>query len=136
MCGPLRGFGSNFWALAAVVALGVLPGSVRACWLGFRNDLNVPVIVQGSSVVNKVVRQGKPHLLYPGEVSWDCILQPGVKAIRVYDAKARGRVLYEGPVTCGAKDLLFSVTIDSGPPPRAVLAPAKLPMAMPGRMSR
>ena len=45
-------------------------------WLGFRNDTNGLVIVQGVSIVNRVPRQGPRHVLKPGQESWDKMITP------------------------------------------------------------
>ena len=113
------------------------PGlTVEAAWLGLRNDLQVPVVVQSSSVLNNNVRRGKPRLLYPGEVAWDGILQSGVKLIEVYDAKGR-QLLYREQIRCAGDDQFYSLRSDRAARKPVTLAPAKMPANTPGgRMTR
>jgi len=96
--------------LATVLGVLLAPGAVHASWIGFRNDTDIPVVVQGASVVNHRLRWGKPHLLYPGELCWDCIVQAGKKQIVVCDAKKR--VLARLFLKCGTADQFFSVQPD------------------------
>ena len=119
----LWGFSTLKVILLSFLGLVALPAAGQAAWMGFRNDVNVTIVVQGSSVVQGEVRLGKPHLLYPGEVSWDCIVQPGTKQILIFDTKKR--LLLNGTVTAGADDLFFSVQI--APPGLARLVPLKPP---------
>src|SRR5262249_45328732 len=95
--------------LLALTTLAVLPGSVQAAWLGFRNDLKTPIAIQTVTVVNGIARE-KPRILvlYPGEVSLDPVLQPVNKQIVIADGKMPKRILYQDtiPVT---KDLFYSV---------------------------
>jgi len=128
----LPGAGCLRRAFLACLALAVWAGGAEAGWLGLRNDLPTPVIVQGATVVNNVARPGRPHLLYPGEVTWDSILAPSVKHVVITDPKARNRVLYQGPIRCAGNDLFFSLRIDPAPPGRVLLVPGKVPAA-PGK---
>jgi hypothetical protein len=112
------------------------PTVANAAWFGVRNDSQIPVVFQGASVVNNVVRRGKPHLLQPGQEAWE-LVQPGPKIISVYDARVPSRVLFEGPIVCGNLDMFFSIQVGVVvvPPgvqvPQARLIPAK-PRTQPG----
>ncbi len=48
-----------------------------AAGVGFRNDLKVPVIVQGVSLINKMQRRGQPFIVQPGKTVWDSNLPLG-----------------------------------------------------------
>jgi hypothetical protein len=115
------------WLLLAGLGLGAWPASAHGAWLGYRNDTKTPVIVQSHSIVNRMIRQGRPHLLYSGEVAWDPIIQAGQKIITVYDAKTRA-VLFQTTVTVTA-DLFLSAQPDG--PGKAKLVPAKMPKNKP-----
>jgi hypothetical protein len=137
----VRGLRAAALALLAVGLLGAIPAPGRAAWLGYRNDTKQPVIVQGAMVQGRIVRRGAAHLLYRGDVAWDCILVPGTKIITVYDANNPNKVLWQGPVVVGAADLFFSIQFDKPPPPRKgqrptppriQLVPTKLPTPPPG----
>ena len=71
--------------LAALMLTAAVPGTVRAAWLGYRNETKSPIIVQAASIQRNVVRRGAAHLLYTRDVAWDVVLQPGAKVITVYD---------------------------------------------------
>src|SRR5262245_50922953 len=60
--------------------------------VGFRNDLKVPVIVQGVSLVNNMPKRGQPILVNPGKTGWDNNLPQGFRIFTVYDYNA-GRIL-------------------------------------------
>lgn len=128
----LWGFSTLPAILLIFLVLTAWPVVGRAAWMGFRNDINIPIIVQGASVIRGEVHQGKLHVLYPGEVSWDCIVQPGTKQIRIYDPQKR--VLLNGTVTAADGDLFFSVQIV--PPGQARLVPVKAPAPPQGKVPR
>lgn len=104
----------------------VVPAGVQAAWLGFRNDLRTPVIIQTHNVVNGVVTREKPRILVlaAGEISIDPVIQPVHKLIEIRDAKTN-RVLFREtrPIT---KDTFFSLQVN--PPDKVKLVEAKLPM--------
>jgi hypothetical protein len=86
-----------------------MPVVALAGSIGFRNDTKGPVIVQGMSIINGVVRQGKRLTLQPGDVAYDTVVVPGNKLIIVRDAKQPTRTLYQGTIQCGRNNLFFSV---------------------------
>jgi hypothetical protein len=120
-------------ALIALAVLAALPAASRAGWLGFRNDLPVPVFVQGVGIVNNMVNRGKVYRLYPGEVSQEFILQTGSRQISVYDARNTRRILCQQTITCTG-DQLFSLQLDSTG--QVKLVTAKFPKRTPGRPTK
>jgi hypothetical protein len=122
----------------AVGLLALLPTNADAAWLGFKNQLSGPVIIQNAVIVNNVVRRGKPALLQPGASGWDAIPQPGSVMVTIYDANQPSRILFQGTVM-SVKDLFFAVETDSTIPagaklmPRAKLTPTMPPMPPPRR---
>jgi hypothetical protein len=146
----LRGYPT---AVVCLLVLGVVaaePARATAAWLGFRNDMKVPVIVQGTTVLRIgqriIVRQGKAMVLSPGDVSWEPVLEAGNRYITVTEANPPGRVLHQGVVPVVGNDLFFSIQLDPPPPPakgekplppRAKLVLTKPPMPPPRpRMGR
>jgi hypothetical protein len=109
--------------LAPLIVL-VLPAGLQAAWLGFRNDVKVPLIVRANIVVNNTIRAGKPYVVYPGEISWDAVLQPGNRVIEIRDAKNPKRILFQDTITIN-KDAFYSIQLD--PPNNLKLVPAKMP---------
>jgi hypothetical protein len=120
------GFGACKGTLLGIALLALAPGSLQAAWLGFRNDVNVPVIVQGGVVVipGKQIRWDKPRLLYPGEIFWDAILKPGNKIISIYEAKKPNRMVYQDTITI-SEDVFYSIQPD--PPGKVKLIKTKMP---------
>jgi hypothetical protein len=125
----LCSFGTAKWMVLTILVGGMLPSSLEAAWLGFRNDLKFPIVVQGTTIINNVVRRDKPQVLYPGEVSWDPILRPGSKVIMIYDAKRTARPLFQENVTI--KDDLF-LSVQGDAVGKIQLVPTKMPL-MPRR---
>lgn len=99
--------------LLGLCTLGASASEAEAAWLGFRNDTKDPIIVQGMSVVAGQTRQGRRHILQPGQEGWDIIAAPGLKKIIIVDAKQPTRVLYQDSVNIGATDQFFSIQLDT-----------------------
>jgi len=94
--------------LLALGLLGGLPTTVLAAGIGFRNDLNVRVVVQGASSVNNVVRRGQPLVINPGKTLWDTNLPTGDREIIIYGAQPN-RILYRTIVPFQGRDLMLYV---------------------------
>jgi hypothetical protein len=95
-------------ALTGVICLAV-PSGATAGSLGYRNDTEGPVIVQGMSIIRGVLRAGKRHVLQPGDVGWDQIVAPGNKLIIVSDAKQPTKVLYQGTIQFLGNTQFYSI---------------------------
>ena len=117
--------------LLTLAAFGALPVTASAAGIGFRNDLNSPIIVQGETLVNNVLRRGQPLLIYPLKSAWDTNLTAGVRNITIYDARQPNRILLRSyPVPFAGTDQAFRVVIDPGlpnAPPKVKLVPVILP---------
>jgi hypothetical protein len=103
--------------LSAVTALIGLcaPEQAEAAVLGFRNDTNLAVVVQVTSLVNNVPRRGRAQILLPGKF----YVEPTVaanKQILIADAKQpTTRILFNGAIAPAAGDQLFSIQVDAVP---------------------
>lgn len=117
--------------LLACTALAAAPASSRAAWLGLRNDSKTPIIVQTSTVVNNQTCPGRPLILYPGEVTWDCVVQPCIKDITICDAKTKKAIFEKKGTACGTTDVFFS--IQAGTPGQMKLVPTMPPTPPPRR---
>jgi hypothetical protein len=122
----------------ALVVFPLLGGSVRAAGIGFKNDLKIPIIVQGASFENNVIRRGQPLLIYPGKTVWDLNLKPGNRFITIYDARQPTRILFQspanpqrvhpfGPIPFDDQDKLFSVRPLPTNPTRVLPVEMKIP---------
>lgn len=78
--------------------------------VGFRNDTTTPVIVQGVSVVNNMLRRGQPILINAGKTVWDNNLPMGVRYYTIYDANQTSRILLQNQlVRVQTTDQLYSI---------------------------
>jgi hypothetical protein len=120
-------------SLLALALGGFLPARAAAGSLGFQNDTNLVVMVQGSSTdAQGRVHFGQPHKLNPKDTAWEKV-GPGVKNIIIYDPKNPKTIFYQGPINVGVKDELFSVSQDAAknvkiaplPAPGAAMMPKK-----------
>lgn len=114
-------------ALPAVVAIALWPVMADAAVLGFRNETEIPVLVQGISMINRVARRGKLHVLRPGEVSQEPILVPGTILIIIADAKQPTRILSQETLQFTGTDLFYAIQPDL--PNRAREAEQRAPKA-------
>ena len=79
-----RNLGTACVGLCALALLGGLATPAGAAGIGFRNDLNIRIVVQGASNVNNVVRRGQPLVIEPGKTLWDTNLPSGPREIVIY----------------------------------------------------
>jgi hypothetical protein len=105
----LLGSRRGCFAVLAVVAIWLWPVSVQAAVLSFRNETDTPIMVQGISIINRVARRGKLHVLRPGEVGQELILVPGAKLIIVADAKQPTRILCQETIQLAGADLFYAI---------------------------
>src|SRR5262245_46480166 len=63
----------------------MLPAALQAETLTFRNDTNVPVVIQGTCVVRGKVVHDQPQIIQPNGTAK--IQLPGNKTVNIYDAK-------------------------------------------------
>jgi hypothetical protein len=109
----MSNFRRIFAGVLALASLAVLPAAANAAWLGFRNDLAVPVLIQAVSFnKDKQANLGKVSKLYPGEVSWEALVQPGPKLIMLADPKLPNRPLYRRVLNC-TEDSFYSIQLDA-----------------------
>jgi len=101
--------------VALLATLGVGQSFGGPPTIGYRNDTQGPVIVQGLSLVNKTLRRGKVHTLQPGEIAYDVVAFPTNKLVIVADAKQPTRTLFQGTVPFARTDQFFSIQDDSPP---------------------
>jgi hypothetical protein len=104
-----------FPALLALGLLGGFPDSTQAAGIAFHNELKTPVIVQGASNVNNVLRRWPPLTILPGKMDWDTHLPPGKRLIVIYDAQMRNRPLLQQVIQFQGQDMhLYIVPAGAG----------------------
>jgi|SRR6516162_2547868 hypothetical protein len=102
-------------ALSTVIAaISVLlsPDASEASALGFRNDTNVAVVIQVTSLVNNVPRRGRAQVLMPGKYYAEVAVGTN-KQILIADAKQPTRPLYNGAIGPAANDQFFSIQAEA-----------------------
>jgi hypothetical protein len=137
-----RSFGIAAGVLA-LLACGAAPPRNEPPWLGYRNETRATLVVQGATVVNNVIRRGKPRVVYAGDVCWDQV-SPGSKILTIYDARQPNRILYQAAVNVGNADQFFSIQVDAPTkvmvndrvPPRVRLVPVPPPAPPRGEARR
>jgi hypothetical protein len=123
-----RSVGRFCWAKGIVLALcvlGLAPTAVEAASLGYRNDLNVPIVIQTVVVVNNQLRKGKPLILLPGEVSLDPVTPMGARRIIINGARRPNPLLFQDDITV-KDDVFYSVQFDAKTG-KVKLMPTELP---------
>jgi hypothetical protein len=103
--------------LAGPAVLGLvllLAPKAGAAGIVFRNDLKIPVIVQGESIVNRMIQRGRPVVIFPGRTAADPLVPPGNRRITVYDANQPNRVLFRRLVPFPGTDLHFAIVRGPG----------------------
>jgi hypothetical protein len=95
--------------LAALLLTTLTPAVSSAAWFGLRNDTKVPIVVQTGVMINNKLVPGRPAVLYPGEVAWDCAVKPCIKVIAIYDPKNPKVPLLQKTMPLGPIDVFLSV---------------------------
>jgi hypothetical protein len=107
-------------ALAALILLGLFSpyqqaqGQNPGPGIGFRNDLKIPVIVRGVSIVNNMQKGGQPILVNPGKTVWDNNLPAGFRNYTVYDANQQRILIRAQNVRVQTTDQFFGIRLVSG----------------------
>jgi hypothetical protein len=116
--------GKVLGSVLAVGLLAALPLRARAEGIAFHNQLPVGIIVQGSSVVGNMLRNGAPFAVNSGRVGWDLRLPPGVRHISIYDANTRRQLHFER-IPFNGQDI--HLLVQPGPGGTLRLVPSKAP---------
>lgn len=111
--------------LAGLFFVPLAPASAQT--LVFRNDVNVPVVVQVTSVYRGVYRRDRPHLLRPGDTTAPGILLPGDKLVTITDAHIPTHILFQGALPAASLDQYFRILADE-PSPRVRVLPCPPPL--------
>jgi hypothetical protein len=110
MCWPV----DNLWrkglgGTLALALLALLPLQAPAAGIGFRNETNSPIVVQGATFVGGMLRRGQALVIYPNRSALDQRLPLGTRLITIYDGNQPNRLLLRERVEFRGQDLLFRV---------------------------
>jgi hypothetical protein len=94
--------------ITLVTALG-LPGVSAAAGIGFRNETDLAIRVQGAVYVNGAILRSPSFVVPVGQTGWDFKVPVGNRLIYIYDAQRPNRTLFKGMIQCQGKDMLFVV---------------------------
>ncbi len=111
------------WPLlgAVLLLLALMPGKIHASGVGFQNRLQMPVLIQGASNINGMIRRGQPIVLLPGRTGIDPNVPSGLRQISVYDATQPSQLLLRQVVPVPVnQNLYFSIQPNNGPGPYPV----------------
>jgi hypothetical protein len=96
--------------------------------VGFRNNTNTNVIVQGFTIVKGQRRFGPFVPVAAKTRQFELHVPYGVRYYTIYDTNQPPRVLLrEYPVAVQGQDLLFAIEVSRMDPQRFVLVPLPLP---------
>jgi hypothetical protein len=84
--------------------------------VGFRNELKIPLIVQGVSLINNMQRRGQPFVVQPGKTVWDNNLPAGMRYYTVYEANQQRILLRDRNVRIQKADQFFAIRLNPGGP--------------------
>jgi len=121
----LSGWKRRTALIAGLFALMAAPA--QAAGIGFKSNLPIPVIVQGATSVNNMLRRGTPVIIPPGKMGWDLNLKPGIRYITIYDGRVPTRVLFQGQLPFQGQDVLLAIQ----PVPRNPFRVAVIPLTPP-----
>lgn len=124
----LSRIGGGLLALGLLIAL---PHAADASGLGFQNKTTSRILVQGTTVVNGMVRKGPLLVIEPGKTVWDVNVPAGNRSITVCDGFQPSRILLRETVTVGTRDQFFQVLPPQTGLPRYQLHPQALPGVQP-----
>lgn len=106
------------------------PGGVVS--VGFRNQTNANVLVQGCTIINKIQRPGQIlQLKKNGGMAFDNA-PLGIRYITIYDANQPAVVLLRDfPVPIQKRDLFFDIVTSPTNPKMLTIVPSTMPPTMP-----
>jgi hypothetical protein len=101
-------------SLLAVLIVCLLPTTLPAQTVVFRNECKSPVVVQTATVVRNVLLRDSPYLLRSTEATPKIALSVN-KILTVYDAKSN-RVLFRDVLRATPMDLAYGIELDRNRP--------------------
>ena len=100
-----------------------------AASVGFRNQTNLPILVQGYTIINKTQRPGQIlQLKKNGDVAFDANVPGGIRYITIYSANQPAVVLLRDfPVAIQKRDVFFDIMQSPNNPKVLVIVPGTMP---------
>jgi hypothetical protein len=99
---PRRNFGKLSLLVVGVSLIFIASVKAQTRWLGFRNELKIPIVIQDVPAGNPGNPGRPPRLLYPGETNRQPMMTAGRRQIVIYSYNPRGPgiLLYQGTLPC------------------------------------
>jgi hypothetical protein len=95
--------------LGALTVLLALPAVADAASMGFRNELKIPILVQGECVTKTgITRKGPLLAIFPGKAAYDTNLKAHKRTITIYHGKTN-QVLFRLAIPFDGNDIIFRV---------------------------
>jgi hypothetical protein len=132
MCRVLTAFVAMSCLLLAVAEFSAAqqPNTVA---VGFRNQTNSNILVQGYTIINKTQRPGQIlQLKKSGGMAFDNNVPLGIRYVNIYDANNPTVILLRDfPVAIQKRDAFFDIVPMSPTNPKLMLVPATMPAPSP-----
>jgi hypothetical protein len=78
--------------------------------IGFHNETKHGILIQGTTVVNKVPKQvGQPFLVTPGKIGFDSNVPQGTRHITIYDSSNPKVPLLSTTIMVANRDMVYTV---------------------------
>ena len=87
----------------------VVPNTAQATGIGFYNNTRSRILVQGYSIVNRMIRKGPVLVIDPGRTVFSIYVPQGFRTITIADGLDPNRILFNGVIAVGPLDMLLSV---------------------------
>lgn len=118
----MRYYLSQSTSVAVKILLGLFSvvlcaGPLAASGIGFKNETNMPVIVQGASVVKGMLTRGKPLLILPQRIGWDANVPLGTREVTIYHPNRPAQILFRGRVNFTGNNLFLRIRPNPKPGP-------------------
>ena len=118
-------------ALIALACLAISAwGSVQAqpagtVSVGFRNQTNLTVIVQGYTIVNGSVRKGATITIKKNAMAFENHVPTGARYYTIHDANQPSRILLgDHRVQLGSRDTFYTIATSTTNPNQVMLVPS------------
>ncbi|MGF1578837.1 MAG: hypothetical protein ACFCD0_05695 [Gemmataceae bacterium] len=113
-----------------VIILGLFPTQLMAGGMGYRSDLNIPIVLQGTSEIRGLPYRGPRLLIRPNRAAYDPNVPPGIRLIVIIDANQPNRILFRQRVSFAGQNIFYRIRANPRPRPgnEIILVPIQPPV--------